>query len=214
MRKIITTFILLTSIAVYGQDHYLGMVGGACLTNVKSDNFSGGTNRKGLLGGLTYEYKFKKIFHVGLDFVYAQRGFKNDVFNTDQNENTTGEELTLEVNYDYLSLPIKGGFSIGSSFSGFLNLGVVPSLLINTESFISEMEVTIKGTDEVSNFDFGGLIEIGGSYQFKEHFLLFASFAYQYSFTSLSNSNYYPYGATKHYGMILTMGLRYALKKE
>ena len=219
MRKIITLLIVLFTVPVFGQNHFIGLKGGINRTNVISDNFLGDNDyRNGFIGGLTYEYEFKNKFHIGLDLVYAQKGFKNDIIFTDEIGNPIGEKATSDFNYDYLSLPIKGGFSIGNSFAGFLNIGVVPSLLINAETKIPTFE-NIDGeifdvTDKVTEFDFGGLIEIGGSYKFKERFLLFTSFAYQQSFMTITNKNYFSNGKAKHYGMTLSIGLKYALKIE
>ena len=216
MRKIITLLIVLFTVPVFGQNHFIGLKGGINWTNVISDNFlSDNDYRNGFIGGLTYEYEFKKKFHLGLDLVYAQKGFKNDVIFTDETGNPIGEKATSNFNYDYLSLPIKGGFSLGNNFAGFLNLGIVPSLLINAETIIPTFEnidgETFDVTKNVTKFDFGGLIEIGGSYEFKERFLLFTSFAYQQSFTTITNEDYFPNGKAKHYGMTLLLGLKYAL---
>ena len=91
-------------------------------------------------------------------------------------------------------------------------------MLINAETIIPTFEnidgETFDVTDKVKKIDFGGLIEIGGSYKFKERFLLFTSFAYQQSFTTITNEDYFSNGKAKHYGMTLSIGLKYALKKE
>ena len=220
MRKTITFLILLFTIPVFGQNHFIGLKGGINWTNVISDNFlSNNDYRNGFVGGLTYEYDFKKKFHIGLDLVYSQKGFTNDIIFTDEYGNPTGEKATSEFNYDYLSFPIKGGLVLGNRISGFINLGLVPSLLIEAKT----IEPAIKGitgkktydvTDKVTKFDFGGLIEIGGSYKFKERFFLFTSFAYQQSFTTITNEDYFSNGKAKHYGMTLSIGLKYALKKN
>ncbi len=219
MRKIITILIVLFTVPIFGQNHFIGLKGGINRTNVISDNFlSDNDYRNGFIVGLTYEYEFKNKFHIGLDLVYAQNGFKNDIIFTDETGNPIGQKATSDFNYDYLSLPIKGGFSLGNNFAGFLNLGVIPSLLINAETIIPTYEniagETFDVTEKVTRFDIAGLIEIGGSYKFKERFLLFTSLAYQQSFTTITNEDYFSNGKAKNYGMTLSIGLRYALKKE
>ena len=103
------------------------MQGGINWTNVISDNFlSDNDYRNGFIGGLTYEYEFKRNFHIGLDLVYTQKGFKHDIIFTDETGNQIGDKTTSDFNYDYLSLPIKGGFSLGNNFAGFLNLRPSP----------------------------------------------------------------------------------------
>lgn len=219
MRKVITLFVVLFTIPVFGQNHLVGLKSGISWTDIISDNFlSDNSYRNGFVGGLTYEYEFKKKFHIGFDFVYAQKGFKSDIIFTDENGFSIGEKSTGDYNYDYLSLPLKGGFSLGNNFAGFLNLGIVPSLLINAEIVFQAFEdfdgKTIDVIDKATKFDLGGLLEIGGSYKFKERFMLFTSFAYQQSFTTITNENYFSNGKAKHYGMTLSVGLKYALREE
>lgn len=219
MKKLATVLIILFTIPVFGQNHLIGMKGGISWTNVISDNyFSDNDYRNGFAGGLTYEYEFNKKYHIGADLLYAQKGFANDILFVDENGNPLGEKSTSDFNYNYLSLPIKGGFSIGNNLVGFLNIGVVPSLLIKAETITPTFEnidgETFDVTDKVTEFDFGAMAEIGASYKLKEQFLLFTSFAYQHSFTSIANENYFADGKVNHHGMTWSIGLKYALKKE
>ncbi len=221
MRKIIITILTIVfSIPVFGQNHFFGLKGGMSWTNVNSTNFiSNNDNRTGFNGGLTYEYHLNTKFNLGMDLLYVQKGFTNDIVFTDDTGNPTGEKATSEFNYDYLSFPIKGGLVIGDRISGFINLGLVPSVLIDAKTIEPAIEgimdkTTYDVTDKVTGFDLGGLIEIGGNYKLKERFLIFTSVAFQHSFTGITNENYFSNGKARHYGMTLSIGLKYALKKE
>ena len=220
MRKLITVLIIVISIPVFGQNHFVGLKSGMSWTNINSSNFiSNNDNRTGFNGGLTYEYRLNTKLNLGIDLLYSQKGFTNDIVFTDETGNPTGEKATSEYNYDYFSFPIKGGLVLGDKISGFVNLGFAPSVLIDAKTIEPAIEgfmdkTTYDVTDKVTGFDFGGLIEIGGIYKFKERFLLFASFAYQQSFTAISNSDYFSNSKIKHYGMTMSIGLKYALKKE
>ena len=198
MKQITTLLIVLSTIPVFGQNHFIGLKGGINWTNTISTSFIGNNEfRNGITAGVTYDYKFKKKFHLGLDLVYAEKGFKNDIIFTDDTGDPIGEKSTSDFNYDYLSLPIKGGFTVGNNFAGFLNLGIIPSWLIKSEMIISTSDHDREAfdvTDNVTKFDFGGLIEIGMSYKFQERFLLFTSFTYQQSFISITNENYFSNG--------------------
>ncbi|MCD4665411.1 MAG: PorT family protein, partial [Bacteroidales bacterium] len=169
----------------------------------------------GISGGLTYEYRLNTHFILGADFLYVQKGFTNDVTFIDINGNPLGDG-TSKFHYDYLSLPIKGGYMIGDRISGFVNLGIVPSFLIDAKTIIPvyNNEDIIDEPEGVTKFDLAVLIEIGGSYKFKDRFLLFASLAYQHGTISITNSDYFANSKIAHYGMTLSMGLKYALKKE
>jgi|AntRauTorcE11898_2_1112593.scaffolds.fasta_scaffold06875_2 hypothetical protein len=207
------------SFTVFGQDHIVGLKGGMNLTNVNSSNFISNTdNQTGFSGGVTYEYRLSSKFNFGMDLLYVQKGFTSDIIFIDQTGIPTGEKATLVFNYNYLSLPVKAGFTVGDQISGFVNLGLVPSIL--TDARITDPAIegirdkaTYDVTDQVTGFDFGGLAEVGGSYRFNKRFLLLTSFGYQQSFTSITNEHYYKNGKARHYGMALSIGLKYALKK-
>ena len=220
MRKIITVLIIVFSIPVFGQNHVIGLMSGMNWTNVNSSNFiTNNENRTGFNGGLTYEYKLNNKYSLGMDLLYFQKGFASDIIFRDDTGNPTGEKATLVFNYDYLSFPIKGGFFIGNKISGFISLGLVPSILINAkttepkiEGFINEKTTDV--TDRVTKFDFGGLLEIGTNYKFGDKFLIFTSFAYQQSFTTITNADYFSDSKIKHYGMTISIGLKYIFRNE
>lgn len=99
MKKVLLLILVISTGYVFGQNH---------------------------LVGITYEYQLSKKFNIGLDLIYAQSGFKYDVVYSDEFGNSIGEGVTSDFNNNYLSIPIKAGFSTGNSFYGFINLGLIP----------------------------------------------------------------------------------------
>lgn len=220
MRKVITILIIMISIPAFSQNHFFGIKGGVNLTNVNSTNFIKNNDyRTGYNSGLTYEYKLNDRYNLGVDLLYFQKGFTDDIIFTDEFGNTIGEKATSKFNYDYLSLPLRGGIEIGDKFSAFANLGIVPSLLVDAKTIIPGLEgyaeeTTYDVKDGIKKFDLGGLVEIGASYNLTTDFLLSATIGYQHSFTSIATDNYFSDSEIRHYGMALSIGLKYALKKE
>ena len=220
MRKIITVLTIVISIPTFGQNHFIGLQGGVNWTNVNSSNFiSNNDTRTGFNSGLTYQYRLDEKFNLGIDLLYFQRGFTNDIVFKDEFGNTIGESANSEFSYDYFSLPLKGGIVIGDKFSGFANLGIIPSFLLDAKTTLPAIEgfqeeTTSNVTDRVTKFDLGGLVEIGANYKITPDFLLSTSFGYQHSFTSITNDDYFLNAEVRHYGMVLSIGLKYALKKE
>ena len=223
MKRLFLIILTLTTLKVAGQNHLIGVRGGVNATNVTSSNFiSQRDSRIGLTAGLTYEFLLKKHFTIGADFIYNQRGFKIESVHTDQIGNPTGEKSTAKLNYDYISLPIKAGFNIGSKLYGFANLGLVPSWLVDAKTIIPTFDSdanfigneTIDPTNLVSKFDLAGLFEIGGGYKINGRYWVFTSFSYQHSFTSIANSEYFAESKILHNGMNFSIGLKYALTKE
>ncbi len=222
MNKAILIILLITTLNLNAQTHFIGIKGGVNWTNVTSTNFPSNINyRTGLSSGLTYEYLTMKHFSFSMDFFYNQRGFTNDIIFINNLVNPSGQKVTCKSNYDYFSVPIKAAYNIGGNIYGFINIGVSPSFLINAkyESPIINSnnkfagKETIDVTDKATRFDLVGLIEIGGAYKLTDKLILFSSFAYQRSFIAFSNSEYLSNSKAKHYGMSLSLGLKYDFMK-
>lgn len=223
MKNLCLLILILSSFKVVGQSHLVGLKGGTNWTSISSYNFASQISfKRGITSGLTYDYLFGTHFSVGSDFIYNQRGFTNDIVFTDIFGNPTGEKFTTQFNYDYLSLPLKAGFNIGTTFYGFTTIGVIPSILIlsniinPTFDFYGELNGSerIDMTNRVSKFDFAGFAEIGCGYKFKNSLWLYTSFLYQNSFTSITNSNYFPTSKIRHNGITLAIGVKLALTKD
>lgn len=223
MKNKILILLIISTLNVVGQNHFIGVNCGINQTNITSNNFiNKSDNRTGLLAGITYEYLFKEHFSIGADLNYNQRGFTNEVVFADNLGNLTGEKFTYIFNYDYFSIPIKIGFNIGNKFYGFTNVGVIPSILVGakTTSPILDKNGKVSGieifdvTSIVSKVDFAGLIEIGGGYKFDNRFCLISTFSYQPSFTTIANEEYFANSNIRFKGMTLSLGLKYQLTSK
>jgi hypothetical protein len=223
MKNIFIIILTISTLKVAGQNHLIGVKVGANSTNITSTNFISETDsRSGLAAGLSYEFLIKRHFSIGADFIYNQRGVTYDMVFTDNIGNPTGEKYITKFNYDYVSLPIKVGFNIGTKLYGFTIIGVIPSLLVEAKTTTPTFDMdgnftgnkTFNVTNRVSKFDFAGIAEIGGGYKFNNRFWLFTSFAYQHSVTTITNSEYFANSIIKHNGMALILGLKCALIKE
>ena len=222
MKQLGLIFLTTISISVSGQNHFIGTKSGVSWTNINSDNFSRGSDpRIGFSGGLSYELFLKKHFSLGADIIYNQRGFSNTINFTDNNGNATGEKSTDKFNYDYLSIPVKTGFTFGKNIYGFTNMGAIPSILVDARTIIPVVNSsgrttgtqTFDVTSNVSKIDLGVLMEAGGGYKFNKYWL-FTSVTYQQSITTISNSSYFSDTRMRHKGLTLSLGLKYRLKKE
>jgi hypothetical protein len=223
MKNILILLLTLITTSIHAQNHLIGVKGGVNRTDVSATSFFNDRDvRLGLEFGLTYDYFFKNNFTMGADLIYNQRGFTFDIIFTDDYGIPTGEKSTTKFNYDYISLPLKVGFMHGKTFSIFANIGLTPSILVDAKYITPTFEFneliihgeTIDITKNVKMFDLGGIVEIGVGYRFKERYWLYSSFSYQHSLTSISTSEHFATSAIRHYGMTLSLGLKYALTKE
>jgi hypothetical protein len=207
---------IITTCNTYGQNYSIGVIAGYKNSNVKSENFGNTKSRKGIELGLSLEKNLgKKIFsEVGL--LYSQKGFVLEGPFTDLTGQPTGLISITHLNYNYISLPLKIGFNYGNKISGFINIGLAPSLLLNSNHTTEAIEgiveeVSGSTTESVSKFDIGGLIELGGKYKLSNWCFLFSSVELESSFISISNEEYFREESIKHYGINIKVGLKYAL---
>lgn len=219
MKKLFLLLLLAMSAPAFGQNHYMGLKSGLLVSNVESDIYKNTESRKGFIGGLTYEYKINRSFNLGVDLLYAQRGFRNNTTLVDGSGNVVDENSILKHDYNYFSIPIKGGFSIGEKIVGFVNIGLIPSFLINAQKTYPGIEgvmfdTAFDVTDDYPRYSFEGLLEIGAAYKFENNFLIFTSFDYQHGFTSFTQNEFSNTFDMFHRGMSISVGLRYALKRQ
>jgi hypothetical protein len=220
-RVVIIVFILFSSVT-FGQKHLIGIQGGLNLTNFTSKESDVNTEmRIGFTGGFTYDLKLANKYRIGVDVLYAQQGFSDNFIFTDNNGVFIGEEKT-EMNYDYLSLPIKFGCEFGNRIRLIPKIGIVPAILIKAEissptvdgsGMVTGKEI-IDHQDYVSKFDFGGIVEFGIETDLSENIIFCSNLNYKHSLTTFSNSNHLEGQDMRHFGFSLTVGLKYILNKQ
>lgn len=206
------TGICLLTLSAYGQNAYIGLKTGANFTNVSANYFNDKVFKTGLSIGLTFDYFLSNKISLSADLMYSQRGFGNYYLFGDAIRginSTSGGSEVVYFHYDYLSVPLKIGYSIGYNFSGFGNVGLIPSYLVDAKTSFqdgSSIDIT-----EAGKFDLAGQIELGCGYKVKESYFIYSSISYFHSFTYLSNQNYFSRGDISNYGISVSFGLKYKL---
>lgn len=209
------------ALTVAGQNHFVGVKGGYSWTNIATNAFAIHETQPGFSAGLTYDFVTKKKLSFGAELLYDRRGYTNELIFTDNQGNPTGEKYSIPTYYNYFALPLKFGYSVGKKFFGFASISVCPALLQKATVTVplftyNSPDVTYRGDSTVvltnpSKFDISGLAEIGCGYQITNRFTVATSFRYQYSFTSLTNENYFKNYYINNYGMTLSLGIKYNL---
>ena len=215
-KQLLILLFIITSSNIYGQDYYIGVFTGYKNSNIRSDIFENSNSRKSIEMGLSLERNHNKTLHSEIGLHYSQKGFVTDEQLTDLTGQPLGELAKTHFNYNYLSIPIKVGYNYGNRISGFINIGVSPSLLLNSKLKIEAIEdimeeVSVSTTESVSKFDIGGMVELGGKYQLSKSWYIFTSVELESSFISITNEDYFKEESIKHYGINLRLGLKYAL---
>ena len=220
MKRLLVIILTAISLNVFGQDHWIGIQVGMEKSNETAANyFKDSKFHTGIVGGLNYELRFHNKFSVDVDLLYAQKGFFLKSVYTDNFGNVSGKSDKLQQLYDYLSLPIKIGYSVGNKLKGFAKIGICPSTILKAEGIYPVVDINANylRTDTynyihlVSKFDLGGLIELGARYGLKNNLELFSSLSYNKSFTTFTNDKFFSDGKMRHYDFSLAVGMKFKL---
>ncbi len=221
MRQILILLFILISSVTWGQKHLIGIQGGLNFTNFTSkEGFANTSTKTGFVGGITYDLKLNEKYRIGVDILYSQRGVDDKFIITDENGTYSGKQDN-EMNYDYLSVPIKIGYELGNKIRFIPKIGIVPAIAIKAEitsptvdgnGMVTGKE-TINHIDYVSKFDLGGIIEFGFETDVSENFVFCSNLNYKHSLTTFSNSNYFDGQDMRHYGFSVAVGIKYRLNK-
>ncbi|WP_372948421.1 outer membrane beta-barrel protein [Mariniphaga sp.] len=218
---LIILFIALTTTA-FGQTHIIGMQVGLNLTNISANEiFYNSEMRAGFTGGITYDLKLSDRYRIGVDVLYSQQGF-SEKFSLVDEYGTYYGEVNSEMNFDYMSIPIKIGYEIGNKIKIIPKIGMVPAFPVTAESIIPKLndsklvigQETVDQMDYISKFDFGGLIEIGIERALSEKLIICSALAYKHSLTTFSNIDYFGDHNLRHYGFSVSVGIKHGLSPK
>lgn len=214
MKNYIVVFLSVVTFSVHAQKHLVGLQGGLNFANVSATYFPEQGPRTGIIAGFSYEYLVRKHFSVGADILYAQRGFTTKLTFINSSGQITDKNFKSKFNYEYVSIPVKASFKFGNKFYGFGNVGIVPSILVSAIRTLPDLgsgNPTSSMYSNVTKFDLAGIIELGTGYKIENRYWVFASAGFQQSFTTLSNPNYFAADKIYHYGLIISIGVKYSI---
>ena len=233
MKSIFLPILLLLTFSTFAQNHMIGIVGGASWMNVSSNEnyLSDNDPRSGFAYGLTYENRLDNHLLIGANLMYYQRGYQDEMPLFIRSNMEPLLHGSYGYHFNYLALPLKWGYIIGDKVSGFANIGLIPSYLVDAKMYLPESNINIFSINSLSSsysssnspqtfreyltkFDLAGLIEIGTNIKLSNKLLISATVSYQHSITSITNEDYYDEVGMRNYGMVLTGGIKYILKGE
>jgi hypothetical protein len=228
MKRLFLFVFSIASISLSGQGHFIGTQGGV--------NFSKATNavreemrfNTKFAGGLVYEYVSPRDFIIETDLLFYQAGFYYVSPQTPDAGGVNAGTGQFFLSYNYISLPLKAGYKLGSDFFFTLKGGIAPSYLLKAThtSYEDESEpaavslrkkAAISDTEEIDNennatkFDWAALAEFGLGYDFKSGINLNANIGFRHSLTELSNEKYFEENHFSLYGFTFSLGLKYKL---
>jgi hypothetical protein len=221
MKKYFSLFLIVLSVSLFGQNHFIGAKGGIAIVNVSDALFNVPSMRTSFTGGFSYEYQMKNNFLIGSDLLYIEKGYSTDITMTND-EGITQGTAAINFHFNYISLPLKAGYTFGNKLSGFVYVGLVPALLTNAYYKGSDPNGILDDTgsfpkisakEYTSKFELSALAEIGADYKISDSFLLTTAIASQYGITPVSNYENHE-NNMRNIGFFFTFGLKYALSQN
>ncbi len=212
-------------ISVHGksQTHWIGLQRGINLTSVDAkENFGDTRQRFSYMDGFSYEYLAPRNLILGLDFLYNPRGFREDILFSNEEGSIVNETIQVNFDYDYISVPLSIGFAMGEKYRLIPKTGIIPSYLLKAEYKRPEIEINglrideeiVNISNEFTKFDLSALVSLEGNYNIQENGKLFLAATYRHSLTNIVKSDYFKTDKMKHFGLSISIGLKYSLTKE
>jgi len=203
--------LLILGTTAMAQQHLVGITGGVNFSSTltRQINFKFKT---GPLAGLDYEYNSKGIFTFSTGLWFNQTGNASDVTFT----NEVGQEVKevkVDIQSNYISLPLSVGIKTNEKIYFFGNIGIVPSLLLN--ALIVSDDPIIERTNITHDYPFYDIpfqLQLGAGMRFNEKLSLQTGLMFQYSILKVIGPKGNRFG--NHYGFTPMLSLRYALGGE
>ena len=208
-------FLFVCALSAKAQQKYIGVTGGVNWSNaIKTGFVKNAYDRFSYHSGLTFNYMFTNGLQIAADAIYIQKGFEPKIIFTDNQGNEIGTSRILSA-YNYVSIPLKVGYTVGTDFCAFVNIGVIPSFLAKARySFDLPLPAGKQEndlTEYVQKFDLGAVIEIGSSYHLSDNFSVQVRLGYQQSFTTFTTKDHFEGSTGYHNVVLLSSGVQYLL---
>ncbi|OJJ17868.1 hypothetical protein BKI52_28840 [marine bacterium AO1-C] len=203
----------LATFSAQAQLHSIGVTGGYANTTVILQDRVGNeiNSEANFVAGLQTSLRLTPHWFLELDLLYTQNGYRTSFF-------SLGE---FDLDYNYLSVPLKISYRFGNKIQGFINLGVTQSILLNAKAIgplfgpadeLVDPNATFDLKPSTRNFDLSGMAGIGARYNFSRWAISLEG-RFNRSFTNfdkLTGSNVEAF----HQSLQVLLGVHYLLGKK
>lgn len=217
MRIWIFLFFLAQGTLSYAQHTYIGLRAGFVQSSSWDENPNTQTQfLNGISTGITVEKSFLKVFRLGADVLYNQRGYSN-VENVGS-PNSMLKLLPVENTYsDYVAVPVKLGFCFGRKTFITSYFGAVVSYQLNAYQIQFKYDDMLNTVNQVyksvnqTKLDLSWLGELGLGYNLTKRLSVLVSASYQPSFSSITNQDYLDIWHVKLYSYSINFGIKFKI---
>lgn len=221
MKKLIVALLLLSPLTMKAQNHLIGIKGAINGSKILSSYFGWDYSdlRPGVDAGFSYDYQMQKKGNLLTgELLFQQRGMLLNGYTTKADGTPDGGTFVNKLRYNYLALPLKYTKFFGNRLFGIGSVGIVPGILLESNSSAIVKDVTGQTTDSRSENNYktqkkiiiSAVIEGGMGLKIYEHYILFTTVGYQYGITNLIKK---PGNGHRlnHASIVGSIGVKYAI---
>jgi len=158
--------------------------------------------------GITYDFKLNSKFRLGTEILYSGRGYGLPFFEANTNVKPQGVSY-YRIIQNYISLPIKFGINLNESQDVIFNIGIAPSININS-SVKKEINDPTLNVIEPLPIDLAALMELQGVMFKREKSEIYSSLGFRYGITPVQALEGTPKNIG-HYLAQVSLGYRFAI---
>ena len=218
MKQHISIIIIILAFAEhlsFSQQHLLGVEGGVTISSINSREGSIDPKSRTYYNlGISYELRTISKYSFKFEIKFKKQGFSHEVYLFSPEGVSLGKYNMID-NYNYLSFPIKVGYSVGNKLLFIPSIGLNPSYLIKAEEsrpLYFESGEWLNIYDRVRHFDIGGIFDLQLSYLITQHLEIKSNLSFSHSFINSDIDRYA--SRIMHKGLLFSLGINYRLHKN
>lgn len=205
----IVFFILFSMLFCFGQEYktFIGIDAGPSIASIRNKDNSDLKFKTGYALGISYEYFMNETFGIKSGLMFERKGAKDQLNKIDSEGNPTGKQ-DIDIQYDYLVVPVLFAYHTPGSVSFYANAGPYFGVLLKNMIYYEENDqypgFREDFTSETNALDFGLSIGLGMNAELTDTFLLGADIKNNLGLTKTI-------GSSKNNSLTLLLGLKYRL---
>lgn len=214
MRLAVLVIHLLFFYTSWSQDNIIGLsynINGAYISD--NSTFGEKFRRFGHNAGFNYQVKYKQ-FYYGAEIAYCQRGFSTL---TKAITDTSKQNIKLgyiDYQYNYAALPLTIAYRGKGRLFGLVGFCVIPSVLINSKTYILGYLAPTNKKSKPSSFDLGAQLELGGGLRLMEQWAVLSKINFFRGVTSLSNDTYFSGSTIRNTGISFGISVEHVISSK
>ena len=211
LRTLTLIVVVFCSSLLFGQTNKIniGLEIGPSLRSLRGNDYLKNNDISfGFSGGLTFQYNFTKLLSLRTNISFERKGLTKKIQATDELGKPIGE-ITIQSNFDYLTIPLLARFTFGKKIHFFVNAGPFMGYLLKQKEVVEAFEDYTDNTDDFKRLDFGITTGLGMSIPIQDKLLLTVEIRNNLGMVNTSHISIANDGSIKTISTSLLFGIAY-----